>query len=454
HYLGRIFEDGSFKEARRRFKKKESMALLNYLPQAVREALKPMEEKYGSIGVIPSKSLYHVYNTTSYNTPSYLGYIDTDGKFTPFSSITSIHEEPKEYKIDKIDFTILRALSMNARMPLKRIAKFSGLKHTAVHHRIKKLEINMGISYIAEIDVEKLGYTEYMLFIKFRGNRPKREEAISVFANDPRVQFTAITEGEYQIMAYALAKNNKNASDLMFKLMGGAMSGLDAEWYLVPFKGFYGYAPLRDEFFNLIEQNDVWQRSKDNMKKPPNVLGIEEYTVLRDLNTNGKAEFKEISGRYKLKAQSANYYYKRLIDKKIIKRITITMQKLPTKYFTVMIASIINDERFRKTRTDLLFEVIKESNNYTNRYSLFGDIQNPSGVIFIAPILKDAEAESIEEEIVTRIKGIEIKRIVVTDIIVGRLCLRNFDNAHSVQHEMLEEQDLIETEQKKLYSNY
>ena len=344
--------------------------------------------------------------------------------------------------LDKINFGILRALSMNARMPLENIGRLVGLKKTAVYHRIRNLEEYPGISYMAEIDVEKLGYTEFLLFIKFRGRRPTRRQAESVFAKDARVQFAAITEGEYHIMAYALAKNNDDASDLMFKLMGGAMQDLDAEWYLVPFKGFYGYAPLRDEFFDIIEEEGMWQRSKDQPRKPPNALGMEEYTVLRELNTNGKAEFKEISERYKLKTQSANYYYRRLVDEGIIKRITITMNKLPLKYMAVLIAAVTNRAKFQKTRTDLLSEVIRESDNYANTYLLVGDTQNPNGVVFMAPILSDNSIESAKEEILAKIDGIEVKTSIMTDVLVGRTCLRNYDNEYTVQYEMIEEAKL------------
>ena len=137
---------------------------------------------------------------------------------------------------------------------------------------------------------------------------------------------------------------------------------------------------------------------------------------------------------------AARYTYQRLLEKGIIKRITITMTRLPIKYNAVFLMEISNGVEFYKSRKDFLLEIINESENIPNKYAGVGEIGTPDGCILIMPIFKDSEFQEVQKEIESNVKGVEIENLVVTNVVVGSLCYRRFDNDYSSQYRILSEE--------------
>ncbi|MDE1824632.1 MAG: AsnC family transcriptional regulator, partial [Candidatus Micrarchaeota archaeon] len=135
--------------------------------------------------------------------------LSANGDFENAKAIIAEHggkiiwEEKKEQDImaeeqhltaTAIDLKILTALSMNARIPIPKLAKMVGLNEQTAYSRIKSLEEKLGIKYILEIDIEKLGYIQYLVLIKFEEASLTAEELKKVIGDNPRIQFAAITK--------------------------------------------------------------------------------------------------------------------------------------------------------------------------------------------------------------------------------------------------------------------
>jgi hypothetical protein len=58
----------------------------------------------------------------------------------------------------------------------------------------------------------------------------------------------------------------------------------------------------------------------------------------------------------------------------------------------------------------------------------------------LMPVFEDGEADRFEEELSDSVKGIGMHKSVVTHTLVGSLCYRKFDNAHSTQYKVLTEE--------------
>jgi Lrp/AsnC family transcriptional regulator for asnA, asnC and gidA len=117
----------------------------------------------------------------------------------------------KIISIDNIDLNILRILSLNARIPIIKIANELNLTSNIVQYRIKKLkkmEIIQG--FRTDIDISKLGYTAVKVDI-FLNNYSAKYKIINYIKNNPYLICIMNSIGFSHI---ELEFNVKNMTDL------------------------------------------------------------------------------------------------------------------------------------------------------------------------------------------------------------------------------------------------
>ena len=343
-------------------------------------------------------------------------------------------EELYMQKIDPIDRTILTALTMNSMESTASIGTKVGMKASSVHYRIRRLEEKYFIKYTVELDTEKLGYNAYIAFVKFNGSSPSKEIISEALRNRARVQFAAFIKGQYDLMIYFLAEDNSKVANLIYDIrVNSGLKMFPSYWQVTSLKEYYGFMPLRNEFFELLKER-VWHREKEFIRKTPWQITKSEYAVMKDLNM-GIRNLNEINKRNELKSQSSRYAYMKLRDTETIKRPTILMQNIPLKYNAVLIATLTDSNAFIQTRKGLLGHIIKEiDGSITNKYSLEGDTDSPDGAIFISSLLKENDLDMIKKDFNESIKGMELEDMIITDTIIGSLGHRLFDNKYSNQY--------------------
>ena len=371
----------------------------------------------------------------------YLGSVKEDGRFVP-----SKKRAPKEGKqeeqaptdISDEEENILMNLSMNARMPLPMLAKRIGKTKRSAETRVRKAEQKFGIRYIAEPDLGKLGYLEYIALVKFKDVKPTAEEITKALVDEPRVQLAGLTSGEYDLLIYFLAENNLRATQLLYKLrVNTVLSGYESKWTVTPFTAYYGFIPLREKFFEVLAPK-VWKRSQGSPRPSPLQITNREFAVLKELSVNAVEKFTEIDEKYGFDRGRSQYTYHTLREKGMIKRLTITMQKLRIKYNSFIFVELLNGAEFSKTRKNLLKEVIAQGNRkITNKFALQGDIEAPDGVLFLMPSFDDSNLSETESEIRAKIKGMNPTSLLVSNFLIGTPCYRLFDNTYADQYRVL-----------------
>ena len=387
------------------------------------------------------------------STSEYLGRIMPDGRFvgrlsgSPRQQIASMAAEPKaqadpaDAELSEIDAKLLTALSMNARPSLKFLSGFIGLKSTATQRRVKLLEQRFGIRYIAEIDVEKLGYSKFIITANFKERIPLIEEIRQACESNPNVQLAALTKGAYDAVIYAFADSNETMAETMVSIRS-KLAKYPSEWNVSYFYESSNFVPLRDEFVELL---------KGKLLK-------REYAVLKELNRNGTESFVAIDRRYGFDEGRSQFTYHKLREKGIIKRITLSMDRPPVKYIGIMKLSIIEVDKFAKSRSKLLLRSIKETRSPLTNFLLSGDVGNSDGVVYVVPVLHDGYLEELTEDIAGLKLGVRISTLVVTKVLVGSFCYRRFDYAYTNQYKSLVEKygfkpvervDYEQTERKK-----
>lgn len=200
----------------------------------------------------------------------------------------------------------------------------------------------------------------------------------------------------------------------------------------------YGFLPLRGEFFNVIKEK-VWHKSKETLRRLPNQLLEREFIVLKELTLNGIKDFTEIDNSYNFSPGTAQYTYHKLFERGIIRRITITMNKPPIKYIAILHLDQVSMNLFAKTRKDLFIDRVGATKTPLNKYILTGDYGSPYGIVIFAPIFENNGLEVLEENLREKVKGVKIRSVVITNILVGKLGFRKFDNKYTKSYEVLKE---------------
>ncbi|MDE1825479.1 MAG: hypothetical protein KGH77_03920 [Candidatus Micrarchaeota archaeon] len=408
------------------------------LPKPVNETLKHLRQEFPFYIVLQSKNGNHYLykHSTKWDAQSkkvrtsrtYLGKITDDGKFLRKLVRSAEQEEmaalPEgKMPMDEKDSVLLTVLSMNARADLAYHGRKLGMKPEETYRRVKNLEKRFGITYITEIDVEKLGYLKLLVMVKFIDKKPGIEEIRSVAERVHAVQLALLVNGDYDLVFYVFVKK-ESADEIPKAIIGlrvGELEGYKSRWYTAPFYEHHGFVPIRNEFIEDI---------KEELKK-------REYAVLREVNKNSVADFAEIDRKYGLERMHSGYVYSTLKENGVIRRATISMQKLPIKYIGILQQEIIDESEFRKRRELQLEQIIEDAGTPTNKYVLGGDTENPDGTILFAPIFSNGELDIIMEKIRKQNSGIEIKQMIVTSILLGSLCYRKFDVKYSRQYAIL-----------------
>ncbi len=381
--------------------------------------------------------------------------IESHGGTVTLSEKRGGMEPAKMLPPNKIDNEILTILSMNARATLPFIAKRVGLSVSAVDNRIRHLEKKYGIEYITEIDVEKLGYLKFVILVRFVDEIPTSVELNEVIKAESRVQLALmLSGGDFNLLMYVVAKTNEEVNLLTRKLMQNTtMAKYSIQMYITPFHESYCFVPLRNEFVDTFVESEVKQDLLlgEELTVKKRVLLEREFAVLKEFNSNSVENFTDIDKKYEFDEGRAQYSYHKLLSNQLLRRPTLSMKKSGVKYIVAIFMRDSNLGQLYATRGPLLKSIIRDTKTVVNQYLLVGDIGAPYGALLFLPVFDDDVVDATIREIL-KTKGIVIKTEIVTNILVGKFCYRRFDNAHSLQSEILAEDYGMKTLPKVTYS--
>lgn len=452
------------------------------LPRKIAETVKKLKTEYGVyIAARKINGRYYLYKEWKVRDDStnkqrlkaeYLGKITGEGIFQKSASKSKLNLESATRfienlggkitmpepagdthgkELDSVDDKLLTCLSMNARLPVPKIARLSNLNEQTAYSRIRSLEKKLNINYISEINASALGYTTYLLLIKFEDAPPTLQELRETIILNPRIQFAAELKGEYDLVMFILDEGPIKAEDSLWEFRSTTTLGnYKAIWHLIPFGCSYSFIPLRTEFIERVLINKLWKRGKERGIFSEVKLKQREYFVLKELNNNSIEDFAVIDRKYHLGSGSSRYAYQKLTEGSVIVRPTITVS-LPMKYLSMILLETVNASEARETRSTLLLNVI-ETGSICSKYSLCGNTGSPEGSVLFMPVMNSEDLDKEIGYLQKSIKGIRFRTLIVTNVIIGSLCYRRFDNRYSRQYEILAGLKEIEPEVPINYS--
>jgi DNA-binding Lrp family transcriptional regulator len=344
----------------------------------------------------------------------------------------------KELETTEVDLKLLTCLSMNARISMSEVGRIAGVPKQTAYSRVKALEEKLGIKYILETDMEKLGYLQYLILVKFEDKLPAYSELEAAIADDPGIQFAATIKGDFDLIMYVIAESYLKAHGNLVSLRSKApFDRYNARWILTYFAQVYSFVPLRDIFIENVLKERVWHRSREALRFDKTNLKHREYLLLKELNGNSIANFSAIDTKYGLSTGASRYAYKELSERGVIRRPTISITEAGIKYTGAILISNIDYGKLKKNRYKLVEDEIRYG-RILNKYCLFGNIGAPTnGGIGLLPIEKDGELETFAKKVETELQGSVVRDMIITKIIVGDLCYRRFDNTYSSAYQFL-----------------
>ncbi len=458
------------------------------VPKRVREAFRLLRQAQKHLYLKPIRQSFYVYKQTYEYQPEkkksktiseYVGRIELDGTFIKrVASYRSELEkaealialrggeivwhrkggngepapEPREIPLKETDLKLLMALSMNSRMPVSRLAELSGLNERTAYSRVRALEEKLGIRYLLEIDVEKLGYLRYLTLIKFEDKKPSREEIEEAIKDEHDIQFAATTNGGYDVVMLIVDETPLKAHDNLLRLrQKRSLSRYPASWIFTYFAQVLPFIPLRDQFIEKIVKERVWHRTRETPHPREDQLRQREFLLLKEMNSNANMNFATIDQKYGLNKGTSRYAYQALRERGVIARPTVSMTNLPIRYVGVVLLSNIDYKVVDENRYKYLMDRI-EYGKISNKYCLTGNIGAPlQGAISFLPVAEEGYLDRVTASVERELQGSVARSLVITDVIAGNLCYRRFDSAYTRPYRLLVELKRIEPVKPTFY---
>ena len=342
---------------------------------------------------------------------------------------------PRALEVSDVEKKVMMILSMNARLPVSTIAKKIGLKRSIVITTIRNLENRYGIEYILEIDIRKLGFRPYLILVKFEGDPPPSELIKDLVLNEPRIQFAAVMKGNYDLVMYWLDDiTSLEIADNMWKFESNTtLKDYKMKLDVTPFGHTYSFVPLRTEFIEKILKQRAMHGKGRNDSSKENKLRFREFVLINELNKNSIKNFTEIDVKYALGKGASRYSYLNLKEQDIIVRSTISTTKLPIRYTGMILLETVNAPELEVDMYKLQQDII-EYGDLLNKYVLVGNIGIASGSIRFMPVFREGELDKAIMSLRKNVAGANFKSAVITEVLVGSLCYRRFDNTFSMQY--------------------
>lgn len=440
------------------------------VPEKIKESLERLKKAYGArLELRYLNKRFCVFEATSKWDPEhgkprkitkYLGWLEDDGLMVPARHRVkegSIKEIERQYleKLNELeekergkergmavaatsglsekDIALVKVLSMNPRLTYHRMSEITSINAQSIPYAIRRLEKLLDIKYTMIIEPSKIGFFENIIFAKFLNGRPDMEVLKGVLEKEPRIQLALLTTGEYDLMIFCVAETNGRLADILYEVRNApTMADVESVWYTTPVAVDYGFTLLRKEFFNLLEKR-IWHRKKGGPRPTKSDLMLREFAVLKEMNEDSTISFSKIDEKYKLPVGSAKHSYEELFstDVHAITLPTINIRKPNMRYIAVIKADILVASDFKSALMDLLQYIISDSDGVINKLTYYCVSETPNGMLFILPVFSEGTIDEVEKELRSLIKGIRIYSMIVSDVLVGELLFRKFDNYYS-----------------------
>jgi Lrp/AsnC family leucine-responsive transcriptional regulator len=283
----------------------------------------------------------------------------------------------KKEALKEFDRKVLHILDDDSTLSFTGMARQLRSSPQVVEYRVKGL-LERGIikSFLTIIDYKKEGYTNYLVYFKFRGVLPKKEdEFVSFLKGLPLVNIILLCDGGWDMAVGVLARDPFELDDVLFRIHGEFGEYIDSQSinahvgaehycrdYLLPGKEHQGYepgVPVTGAKVPLVDLDDT------------------DRKILYAVHEDARLPVTEIAERTGLSVDVVRYRLKILKERKVIVGSTF-LPNYP-KYEYLLYRVLLKLKHQPKARA-MLFKYARDSPNIIRVINASGEYQ---GVIDI-----------------------------------------------------------------------
>ena len=236
-------------------------------------------------------------------------------------------------KLDLKDRKILYELDINSKQSFHEIAKKVGLSKDSIIYRIKKFQEEGVIKqFHTVIDVGKLGFISFRLYLKLQNTTPEKEEEIIEFLKKQRIiTWIGSIDGEYDLGMWILTYSIKEMNNLWKELLRKYREFIEKRWLNIFTK--VSYFPRT----YILEQKR--NREEFIFITEPEKIKIDEIDIqlIKFLAPNSRIPILELSKKLHITSKTVTSRIKQLEKKKVIigYRTMFDLEKLGYQYFKI-----------------------------------------------------------------------------------------------------------------------
>lgn len=247
--------------------------------------------------------------------------------------------------IDKLDSKILAVLDEDARLPESAIGKKVGTSKQVVRYRLNRFKEREIIdNYYTMLDVGKLGFDSYYIFVQLTGLSSEEENrAYQKILKLPQIAWLVTGVGRWDAVLLFCAKTiadfNRQLGDLK-RLLGPHLH--EYTFTMLVQAEHISYKFLRPS---------VRESLKTTPKSKIYSLDETDKKILQTINQNGRMAITRISEKTKLPLHTVHHRIKKLKKEKLIQgfRPKVNIHKLGMQWHLLLIKfSSVSEERIKK----------------------------------------------------------------------------------------------------------
>jgi len=236
-------------------------------------------------------------------------------------------------ELDLKDRKLLYHLDLDSRQPMRELARKAGLSKDSAIYRINRLrEAGVIKGFQTLVDIGKLGYISFRLFLKLQNVTPEKEqEIISFLENDRKVLWLVSVEDGWDINTWIACRTIQEMNGLWKDLLERYGNYIERRWLGIFTKvAYFSRNYLLDNprksfvFITEPEKAEIDSKSED---------------ILKILVSDSRASTVDIAGKLGISVKTAVKKIREMEKRRIIScyRLLLDLDKIGYKYYKMHI---------------------------------------------------------------------------------------------------------------------
>ena len=219
-------------------------------------------------------------------------------------------------ELDQKDRNVLRELFDNARKPFSAIAKRARMSKEVVNYRVKRmLDSGLLIGFNTVIDVRRLGWKMFFIFVRLRNlDMSEEQEILQSLKQHRNVAWLVRCIGNYDAVIKIFVRSTEEADDIVKWIEAKHAAHIDhqeivylSEEHAVPLSFLY---QTKEQTIHTIRETEKELYSLSDI----------EITLLKALAKHARMPLAEIAEKTGLPRELLAYHLKKLEKEEIIKK--------------------------------------------------------------------------------------------------------------------------------------